>query len=267
MKSNLILILLGVLICAKASAFFTPSAITLTKDNHIVFSGPVDDESVAKAEVELGQLSSKLPKSAVIYLVIDSPGGSVTAGNSFIDFARALPQTIRPICIFCASMGYHMFQSFDQRIVQNSSSLMSHRARLGGLSGQVPGELETRLKSIKDILDEMDANVAKRVGTSVEAYRKLIHDELWLSGAQAIKLKHADALLKVGCSPDLMAGTKEQKVVTLFGPVDVTLSTCPLINGILKFKFSRSGRHPSYRTESLIKNAVLKTKRTVKWSF
>lgn len=239
------------------------STITLTEDNHIVFSGPVNDMSVAQAQVKLGQLSKNLGKKDVIYLVIDSPGGSVTAGNLFIDFAKSLPQKIKPICIFCASMGYHMFQSFDERLVYSSSMLMSHRAKLGGMSGQVPGELESRLNSIKDVLTQMDTAVAQRVGLSLEEYQKLIYDELWLNGTSAVKTKHADRIAKIKCDNDLLIGTKSETYNTMFGPVEVTTSNCPLVNGILDVKFNAQ----QFRSSKEATNYVKMIKRSVMWNF
>lgn len=261
--STIILIVLGIFL---STTLFSKGddTITLTEDNHIVFSGPVRDSSVAQAQIKLGQLSKKLNKNAVIYLVIDSPGGSVSAGNLFIDFAKSLPQKIKPICIFCASMGYHMFQSFDERLVYSSSTLMSHRASLGGMGGQLPGELETRLNWIKSTLHEMDVNVAKRVGMSVEDYQKLIYDELWLTGTAAVTTKHADRLAKVKCSDDLITGVKKERFNTMFGPVDVTFSTCPLINGMLDIKFVKGSKFRS-KTEAV--NIVKKAKRSVMWNY
>lgn len=239
MKTAFILFFLGILLSTTLSFNTDDGAIVLTNDNHIVFSGEVNDNSVAKAQIKLGQLSARLHKSDVIYLVLDTPGGSVVAGNQFIDFGKSLPQKIKPISIFAASMGYHMFQSFDERIMQASSTIMSHRVSLGGLSGQVPGELVTRLNSIIAISNQMDDVASKRVGLTAEAYKKLIHDELWLNGADAVKTGHADRLAKIRCSADLINGTRIETVNTMFGPVEVTFSTCPLINGFLSFKFKR----------------------------
>lgn len=260
--STIVLVVLGILL---STQLFSrgEEAITLTEENHIVFSGPVNDSSVAKAQVQLGKLSKELDRGDVIYLVIDSPGGSVAAGNLFIDFAKSLPQKIKPICIFCASMGYHMFQSFDERIVYSSSTLMSHRASLGGLAGQVPGELESRLGAIKAILDNMDENVSKRVGMTKEAYQKLIYDELWLDGTNAVRTKHADRVAKIKCDDSLLAGTKSETVVTIFGPVDIEMSKCPLINGVLDAKFSRT----TFRSISEAIIEVKKAKRSVMWNF
>lgn len=237
--------------------------VTLTEDNHIVFSGVVDDTSVAKAQLALGQISANLGKKEVIYLVIDSPGGSVSAGNLFIDFAKSLPQKIKPICIFCASMGYHIFQSLDERLVYNSSELMSHRVRIGGLAGQVPGEAISRLNNIIAVSNKMDESVAKRIGLTLEAYQNLIYDELWLDGTNAVKLKHADRIAKIKCSESLMTKTKSQSVDTFFGPVEVKMSKCPLINGALGFEFKRE----AFRSLEEVKTLVRRAKRTQIWNY
>lgn len=258
----MILFVIGILISTPLMSQ-PEDVVLLTAKNTIHFTGEVSDTSVSKAQKALGLLSAGLSKDATIYLVIDSPGGSVAAGNMFIDFANSLPQKIKPICIFCASMGYHMFQSFDERLVFSSSSLMSHRVSIGGLSGQVPGEAISRLQSIIDTSNEMDDKVAKRIGTSSEAYKKLIHDELWLSGSSAVSRNHADKIAKIRCSKELLEGVQKGTVNTMFGPVSVVTSKCPLISGILDFKFERKFFRSSAEALRMVKRA----KRSVMWRF
>ncbi len=266
MKTFLTLFTLGVLLCTTTLSVSTDNVIVLTKDNHVLFSGEVNDASVSSAQIKLALLSARIKSSDSIYLVLDTPGGSVTAGNAFIDFGKSLPQTIKPISIFAASMGYHFFQSFGERIMQPSSTIMSHRVSLGGLSGQVPGELITRLNSIISISNQMDDVASKRVGLSREAYQKLIHDELWLNGQDAVNTNHADTLAKIRCSKELVEGTRVEQVRTIFGPVDVTFSTCPLISGFLSFKFVRKAGPTSYlipRNAEEVEKAINKAKRKV----
>lgn len=263
MKTALILFTIGILLSTQLLSQSKETPVVLAKDNHVFFSGPVNDMSAAKAQLELGLLSATLPSSATIYFVIDSPGGSVTAGNQLIDFANSLPQNIKPICIFCASMGYHMFQSMGERLVYPSSTLMSHRVAIGGLSGQVPGEATSRLAQILAKSNEMDEVVAKRVGLSVADYQKLIYDELWLSGTAAVKTKHADRIAKIKCSNELLKGTKLSVVSTMFGPVEVKTSACPLISGILDFKFKRE----NFRSDKEAMELVRKAKRSAIWNF
>lgn len=239
-KTFLVLAVLGLFLAAsKMAKPGTDKVVTLTENNHVVFAGEVNDQSVAQAQVELAKISAELDEDEVIYLVIDSPGGSVTAGNRFIDFASSLPQKIKTICLFCASMGYHMFQSLDERLVYDSSELMSHRVRIGGLAGQVPGEAVTRMNEILATSNRMDAKVAKRIGISVADYQKLIYDELWLSGTDAVKTRHADRVAKIRCSKELAAKTKTFTANTLFGQVEVLISSCPLISGILDIQMKR----------------------------
>lgn len=267
MKTFLTLFTIGVLLCTTTLSVSTDSPIVLTPNNHVIFSGEVNDTSVAKTSLKLGQLSSRLNSSEVIYLVLDTPGGSVSAGNQFIDFGKALPQKIKPISLFAASMGYHMFQSFDERIVQPSSTLMSHRVSVGGMSGQIPGELITRINSIISISNQMDVSVAKRVGLSVTDYKKLIHDELWLNGQDAVSTNHADRIATIRCSKELLNGTRTEEVRTMFGPVEVTFSACPLITGFLSYKMIRKADTANTylvpRNEAEVVREIKKAKRKI----
>ena len=261
-KTALVFVVIGLLLSFAKLAQFKMSSniVTLTEKNHVLFAGEVNDKSVAEAQVALAAISADLSESEVIYLVIDSPGGSVQAGNRFIDFAASLPQKIKTICLFCASMGYHMFQSLDERLVYESSELMSHRVRIGGLAGQVPGEAVSRLNDIISTTNRMDEKVAKRIGISVAEYQKSIYDELWLSGLDAVKTRHADRVAKIRCSKELVTRTKSFTANTLFGAVDVTVSSCPLISGVLKLEFK--GEH-QFRSEQEAISEVRKVLRTV----
>lgn len=260
MKSNLFLFLIGIALCSVTAFAQANKSIMLTSKNHVVLSGPVNDKSVAEVQLELGKLAVINSAGSIIYLVLDTPGGSVMAGNQLADFAKSLPVKIKPICVFCASMGYHLFQSFDERLVQPSSVLMSHRVSLSGVEGQIPGELISRIQFYTEMSVEMDKAVAKRVNLSFEAYQKLIYDELWLTGSKAVATKHADRLANIYCSNDLLKGVKKETVNTMFGPVEVTMSKCPLITGILSFEFKRVVLQPRNSLE--VVRAIKKSRGT-----
>lgn len=227
----------------------------------MLLSGPVNDKSVSGVQVQLGKLASESPTGSIVYLILDTPGGSVVAGNQLIDFAKGLPIVIKPVCLFCASMGYHIFQSLNERLVQESSILMSHRVSLSGVGGQIPGELITTVKFYTDMSTEMDVKVAKRVSMSLADYQKSIYDELWLTGTQAVNTKHADRIAKFQCSDKLLKGSRIEEVNTLFGPVDVRFSTCPLIQGMLDFKFKRMVVTP--RNNKELMTAIRTARRTL----
>lgn len=238
--------------------------VVLTAKNSLVFSGPVSASSVAKNQKKLAEISNELGSNDVIYLVIDSPGGSVLAGLEFITFAKALPQKVKPLCLYCASMGYQIFQALDERLVLPSSQLMSHRATLGGIGGQIPGEIDSRLNSIRRILDEIDSGTAARVGMSFEQYRKAIYNELYLWGREAVEQKHADRMPIVRCSKELANSVRQETFNTFFGAVSVEFSNCPLISGPLSVKLNRTDITVP---EVEVHRAVMKQLRTVTMEF
>jgi len=220
---------------ALALGYSTVSAkeveIVLTDKNTVVLNQAFDASSVAEVQQKLSDLSSANERRD-LYLVLDSPGGSITAGQSLIDFANSLPNKVHTITLFGASMAYLTAQHLDNRYVVPSARMMSHRARIGGLAGQVPGEAVSRLRHISSIVKELFSSTAKRVGVSYRKYMRLVYDELWLTGKQAVKYNHADAMAKVKCDKSLK-GTTFKTVRTIFGAFKVEFSKCPLIRGPL----------------------------------
>lgn len=208
--------------------------IELRESNTIVFREVVTSMSVAKVQVEL---MKKAQSGETLYLVLDTPGGSVDAGMELISFVKGLGVKVHTITLFAASMGFQIAQNLDTRYITSNGVLMSHRATLGELGGEVPGELITRLDFIVDSLTGLDSTASKRMGIKLGDYQTLIRDEYWVRGDKAVKANAADKVVNVRCSSEL-SGTIDQTVYTFFGPVEVTFSKCPLISGVLAVKFA-----------------------------
>src|SRR6056297_3136731 len=68
--------------------------IILEKGNTVVFRGEVSQSSVTKVQLELQKLIRTVPKNKPIYLVLDTPGGSVFAGLNLIDFIKGLNRKV-----------------------------------------------------------------------------------------------------------------------------------------------------------------------------
>lgn len=216
-------------------AFAQSGTIVLTEDNSVTFNQPVRDAYVARKQLEIIQKSYKLPSTQPIYLVLDTPGGSVTDGLIFIDTIKSLNRPVHTITIFAASMGYQMVQELGTRYITPSGTLMSHRGAVGGLAGQIPGELVSRLGHIQSLLLRMNQNAAKRLGMSVAKYQESIVHELWSFGKQAVDTKQADQVVNVRCTKELISKTITESVDTMFGPIDVQFSACPLITSPVSF--------------------------------
>lgn len=211
--------------------------IILTEDNSITFNQAFTSLYVAQKQLEVMVKSAKLPKNKPLFIVMDTPGGSVPAGLNFIDTVNSLDRKVHTITIFAASMGYQTVQELGTRYITRSGILMSHRGSLSGLSGQVPGEINTRLSHIERILDDMNKRAAKRTGMSLKNYKDAIQNELWLSGEEAVAQNHADKIANVSCDQKLIKGTTETQLNTIFGPVSLKFSKCPLISEPVEVKF------------------------------
>lgn len=214
--------------------------IVLTEDNHVSFNQAVMPMYVAAKSLEILQKSAKLPPNQPLYLILFTPGGSVSAGLNFIDLVKSTGRPVHTITIFAASMGYQMVQELGNRYIIPSGILMSHRGHVSGLEGQVPGELNARLLHIQRTLGGMAERAAKRTGMKLSDYQQAITNELWFSGTDAVKLNHADAVAVVKCTKDLVSGTRTETVASPFGEAKVTFSKCPMISMPIGISFDNA---------------------------
>ena len=223
--------------------------LVLNKRNTLTFNSVVTSNSVAQLQSKLMKMSSKLRKRDKIYLVMYTPGGSVDAGLDLIETMKALPQEIVTVTLFAASMGFHIVQSMGQRLITPSGILMSHRATVEGLSGEINGELEVRLKALKTQIDYIDRQAAKRLQMDVASYQELIKDEYWVFGFEAKHHKVADKMVLIRCDKSL-GGVYTKSVRSFYGKVKLTFSECPLIKAPLKVEF---GKMSTYRRRKISK--------------
>ena len=182
-----------------------------------------------------------------IYVVLYTPGGSISAGQLLFDTLNALPCNFHTLTIFAASMGYQTVQNLGKRYVLPSGILMSHRASVSGLSGEIGGELDQILKLLKDNVTDLNKIAAKRVGMSLQKYEEAISDELWLTANQAVEQNHADEVVTAICDKSLL-GTYTETVNTMFfGKFELEFSNCPLV--VAPISVNGSNRANSYVTD------------------
>lgn len=221
MKVLIFLVLLSNIVFAKD--------ITLTKENTAVLRGPVNSSSVADVMIQLSELNQSGSDKDPIYLVLNTPGGSVMDGLNLIEYMNSLRRPIYSISIFAASMGFHILQNSEKRYITKYGTIMSHRAR-GGFSGEIPQQVKSRFKHISDLLEKMDEQVVSRTNGKFnkQSYSELIRDEYWAVGDNAVKEGFADDVAKVKCDASLN-GSTEKHLLTVFGPIVVSFANCPLI--------------------------------------
>jgi ATP-dependent protease ClpP protease subunit len=209
-------------------AFALPE-IVLNSNNAVSLNGTVDSASVASVMSELQRLDNNKLFKTPIYLVLNTPGGSIFDGLQLIQFARSLNRPVHTITIFSGSMGFQIVQNLGKRYATEFSEFMSHKAR-GSVSGEFPGQLDARYKHILGILETLDRmTVARTKGRqTLNSYRNLYENEYWATSFKAVYDGFADEVVRVKCD-DSLKGTFDKDVS--FGPFTVRLqfSKCPTI--------------------------------------
>jgi ATP-dependent Clp protease protease subunit len=216
--------------------------ILLTKENTIVLRGEVTEESVARVAVSI----LEHPKKDV-YLYITSPGGSVYAGMRLMNIIENSGKNVTCIADTAASMAFAILQSCQERYVLPQSIIMQHVAAYG-LNGQEPNNY-SMATFIREVTEKLDTQQAKRLGLSLEDFRKKTRDDWWMIGDNAVKYKAADKVVNVSCDSSLTKERHTEQVQALFWSFDVTFSGCPLVEGPIAVKPTRIGQ-PSSEAQS-----------------
>lgn len=217
------------LLVAFAAVAAEAKTIMLTTGNTVTLRGVVDETSVSKAQRELIDLIKARKYSATpIYLVLDTPGGSVVAGESFIEFAKSIPN-LHTITIFAASMGSGIVQALQgRRYIVNSGVSMYHRASIG-LSTTELEKAKSMLEFYEQVINDMEQRTATRLCMPLSEYKLKVADEWWMTAKQAIANKAADEIVDVQCSQVLIDRRDTLARQSFFGTIKLTYSACPLL--------------------------------------
>jgi ATP-dependent Clp protease protease subunit len=215
----------------------TYEKVVLNTRNAVTLRGPIDSSSVQKAQFELMHAALNRAKpSDKIYLVLDSPGGSIEDGLTLIEFAKTIPN-LSTISIFAASMASAVVEALPgERLLTNNGMLMFHRAA-GGFQGQFEdGEVESRLMMAKSIVRSMELVNANRMKMPLGVYKELVVRELWLYSQQAIAYRAADRIVDISCTSELIQTTEKLTIDLFIFSVDLVFSQCPLFRAPLDDK-------------------------------
>lgn len=152
--------------------------LNLTPENTVTYRGEINSASATAVMLELQRLSDERGKKDYpIYLVLDSGGGSIYAGDFFIQYMRTL-KNIHTISIFSASMAAGIVEAVEgRRYITRNGVLMFHRAK-GSFDGQFEeGEVESQLRLWKAIVLNMESINAARCGLPLADYKDKVKNE------------------------------------------------------------------------------------------
>lgn len=196
--------------------------VTLTSQNSMALRSEVDDESTSRLILQLMEF-----KGDTVYLYINSPGGSIIAGNQLVQAIHASGKKVVCIADFAASMAFSILQSCDQRLVMDDAIIMQHQAATE-MKGNVT-KLGKELELLQKLAEGLNKDDAARLGMPLKEFQAKIHDEWWMVGGEEIVAsKAADAVTRVKCSAELSKKREVQIIDSLFGQAVLTWSGCPL---------------------------------------
>lgn len=140
----------------------------LLKDRIIFLGGEVTDDSANAIIAQLLFLEADDPNKD-IFMYINSPGGSVTAGMAIYDTMQYIKPDVSTLCVgMAASMGAFLLAAGakGKRYSLPNSEIMIHQP-LGGASGQAT-DIEIHAKRIVEIKEKLNRILAERTGKSYE---------------------------------------------------------------------------------------------------
>ena len=144
----------------------------LLKDR-IVFLGTQVNDAVANVIVaQLLFLESEDPERDV-YLYINSPGGSVTAGLAIYDTMQYIKPKVSTICVGqAASMGALLLSGGEKgmRYALPNSRILIHQP-LGGAQGQA-SDIDIQAREILKLREQLNDILVKHSGQSHEKIRR-----------------------------------------------------------------------------------------------
>lgn len=152
----------------------------------IIFLGKeVDDEITNQIIAVMLYLDSE-DQNKDIYLYINSPGGSVTAGMAIYDTMQHIKSDVVTICVgLAASMGSFLLAAGKQgkRLALPHSRIMIHQPS-GGVRGQAT-DIEIEAREILRIRRQLNQIYADKTGQTVEKIEKDIDRDFFMSAQEA----------------------------------------------------------------------------------
>ncbi|MBE9195617.1 MULTISPECIES: ATP-dependent Clp protease proteolytic subunit [Synechocystis] len=160
---------------------------TRLSQERIIFLGQEVNDSIANRIVAfLLYLDSDDP-SKPIYLYINSPGGSVTAGMAIYDTMQYIKSEVITICVgLAASMGAFLLASGapGKRLALPHARIMIHQP-MGGTGRRQATDIDIEAREILRIRQQLNEIMAQRTGQTVEKIAKDTDRDYFLSAAEA----------------------------------------------------------------------------------
>jgi ATP-dependent Clp protease protease subunit len=157
----------------------------LLRERIVFLVGPVNDQTANIVVAQMLFLESENPDKE-IFLYINSPGGSVSAGLSIYDTMQFIKPDVSTLCMgIAASMGAFLLGAGarGKRLALPNSRVMIHQPS-GGAQGQAT-DIEIQAREILKLREALNQILAERTGQSIEKIRADSERDFFMSAHEA----------------------------------------------------------------------------------
>jgi len=169
----------------------------LLKERIVFLGGGIDDDMANLVIAQLLFLESEDPKKD-IFLYINSPGGSVTAGLAILDTMNHVKPAVATLCVgMAASAAAVILASGEKgkRFALPNSEVMIHQP-WGGAQGQAT-DIEITAKHILATRERLNKILARTTGQPLDRIEKDVERDYFMTADEAKKYGLVDTVYKV----------------------------------------------------------------------
>ena len=167
----------------------------LLKERIIFLVGQVEDHMANLVVAQMLFLESENPDKD-IYLYINSPGGSVTAGLSIYDTMQFIKPDVSTLCIGqAASMGALLLAGghAGKRYALPHARTMIHQP-LGGFQGQA-SDIEIHTKEILEVRERLNKILAEHTGKSMDVIQQDTDRDFFMNADASVEYGLVDEVM------------------------------------------------------------------------
>jgi ATP-dependent Clp protease protease subunit len=167
----------------------------LLRDRIIILGNPIGDDLANLVVAQMLFLESEDPEKD-IYMYINSPGGSVTAGLAIYDTMQYIKPEVSTLCVGqAASMAAWLLSAGTKgkRFALPHARIMIHQP-LGGVQGQAT-DIDIQAREIIRLREQMNNILVKHTGQSLKKIEKDTDRDLFLTGKQAVEYGLVDEVI------------------------------------------------------------------------
>ena len=168
----------------------------LLKDNIIFIGTPIDDQVANLVTAQLLFLEAEDPEKDV-YLYINSPGGSITAGMAIYDTMQFVRPDVSTICIGqAASMAALLLTAgaAGKRFTLPNTRVLIHQPWAGGLSGQAT-DIDLQAREILRMREVINGLIAKHTNQPIDRVAKDVDRDYIMNAQQAKEYGIVDEII------------------------------------------------------------------------